>query len=160
MLEAITSRVQAIQGITIRDLYRELFYSADFAAFIIRLNTEGEQTSQLIHGVDSTNTDLSTIGGDYSPYTVAIKQDKGQITDFVTLKDTGYFYRSFRCLFRDSGNGSIVITADTMKETGQDLMTRWGKDILGLDEQNLQLLRERSIVLLREILRRKLKIAA
>ena len=163
MFDAITSRIKTVQGWTIRDLYRELFYSPGFTDLIIRLNTEGEAGSQLAHGVDATNTDLSEIGGEYSPYTKMLKAEKSGvagITDFVTLKYTGDFYRSFRCQFRDSGNGEIEITADTIKEGGVDLLTRWGKNIIGLDDQSLETLRAYALEQLRTILLTKLNQAA
>jgi hypothetical protein len=70
------------------ELLYELFLDPEFTDLIIKLNTEGEQTSQLIYGVDSKGKQLDEVGGEYSPYTVMIKKEKGQITDHVTLKDT------------------------------------------------------------------------
>lgn len=142
MFDAIIQKTRSIQGLTIRDLYRQLFLDKEFTDLIIRLNTEGEQTSQLIYGVNSKDESLDDIGGEYSPYTKMLKSEKGQITDHVTLKDTGYFYRSFRCIWRADGDGSIQITADTIKEGGDDLIARWGKDIIGLDDDNVSILRD------------------
>lgn len=120
-------------------LFQRLFEDQEFRDLIVRLNTEGEQTSQLIYGVNSKGEDMSDIGGEYSPYTVMIKKEKGQITDHVTLKDTGYFYRSFQTYMTKEG---IKITADTIKEGGDNLIDRWGRDIIGLDEQNIGVLRD------------------
>ena len=54
--------------------------------------------------------------------------------DNVTLNDTGEFYDSFRVVRVGT---SIKITAETMKEDN-DLIQVWGKDILGLTDENLQ----------------------
>lgn len=142
MFGAITDKIKLFQSLNIKDVFFELFQDKEFTDLIVRLNTQGEQTSQLIYGVNSKDESLESIGGEYSPYTVAIKKDKGQITDHVTLKDTGYFYSSFKTYWRDEGDGAIQITADTIKEGGDDLITRWGKDIIGLDETNLGVLRD------------------
>lgn len=125
--------------ITPEDVFYELFLDKEFTDLILRLNTEGEQTSQLIHGINRNDESLDDIGGEYSPYTVMIKKDKGQITDYVTLKDTVEFYHSFKTYWKD---GAIVITADTIKEGGEDLIARWGKEIIGLSEDNIGILRE------------------
>ena len=91
-----------------------LFLDPEFTDLIIRLNTEGEQTSQILFMVLTAKVkQLDEIGGEYSPYTVMLKKEKGQITDHVTLKDTGEFYRSFKTYWDKS---EIVITADTIKK--------------------------------------------
>ncbi len=146
-------------GLNVRDVFRLLFLDEEFTDLIIRLNTQGEQTSQLIYGVDSKDTNLGDIGGEYSPYTVMLKKEKGQITDHVTLKDSGAFYSSFKCVWLASGNGAIKITADTIKD-GDDLMDRWGKDILGLDEINLGILRDFARNKITQIIKSKLNQAA
>lgn len=127
---------------TVKQIYRELFLDKEFTDLIVRLNTQGEQTSQLIYGVNSKDESLDDIGGSYSPYTILLKKDKGQITDHVTLKDTGHFYSSFKTLWSAQGDGVIEITADTIKDGGDDLIERWGRDIIGLDETNIGVLRE------------------
>lgn len=123
-------------------IFFQLYIDNDFKSLIIRLNTEGERTSQLIHGVNYENQPLDEIGGIYSPYTVMLKKDKAQITDHVTLKDTGEFYSSFKVSWINDGDGTIQITADTIKELGVDLTERWGKQIVGLSEENIQILRD------------------
>lgn len=125
-----------------KKVFFQLFLDKAFTDLIVRLNTEGESTSQLIGGIDSKNEKLDDIGGEYSPYTVMIKKDKGQIIDRVVLRDTGYFYSSFKTFFKNEEDGVILITADTIKEGGDDLITRWGRDIIGLNETNLGVLRD------------------
>lgn len=158
MFESLKKKVNDIKEVfdPVELLY-ELFLDPEFTDLIIRLNTEGEQTSQLIYGVDSKGKQLDEIGGEYSPYTVMLKKEKGQITDHVTLKDTGEFYRSFKTYWDKS---EIVITADTIKEGGDNLITRWGQDIIGLDEQNIGVLREYAKQKLPVIIKNKLRSAA
>lgn len=142
MFESLKKKVNEIKEVfdPVELLY-ELFLDPEFTDLIIRLNTEGEQTSQLIYGVNSKGKQLDEVGGEYSPYTVMIKKEKGQITDHVTLKDTGTFYKSFKTYWDEQAK-EIVITADTIKEGGDNLIDRWGREIIGLDEQNIGVLRD------------------
>lgn len=96
---------------------------------IIQLNTKG----QLGKGINSQGQSLASIGGGYHPITISIKRSKGQPTDKVTLKDTGDFYDTFSVDVRE---GEIVITANTIKDN-DDLIDRWGSDIIGLTDENL-----------------------
>lgn len=75
----------------------------------------------------------------YSPYTIKIKQAKGQPTDRLTLRDTGAFYKSFTV--EVEGN-SIVLDADGQKQ-GTNLFSQYGIDILGLNDQNMAIFLER-----------------
>lgn len=97
---------------------------------IVDLNT----MSQLYErGIDGKGQSLDAIGGSYKPYTIRVKQAKGQRTDHVTLNDTSEFYESFTAVAKKDG---VVITADTIKKN-DDLMERWGDDIIGLDEESM-----------------------
>lgn len=96
---------------------------------IIGLNTKG----QLEKGINSKGESLASVGGGYSPITIDIKRAKGQPVDRVTLKDTGDFYDTFNVQVRE---GEIVITANTIKDD-DDLIDRWGSDIIGLTDENL-----------------------
>lgn len=160
MFESLKKRVNdVVEALNPADLFYELFMDDEFRDLIIRLNTEGEQTSQLIYGVNSKGQQLDEVGGEYSPYTVMIKKEKGQITDHVTLKDTGRFYRSFKTYWDDSAK-EIVITADTIVEGGDNLIDRWGREIIGLDEQNIGVLREYAKQKLPVIIKNKMRSAA
>ena len=99
------------------------------ADWVIELNQ-----AQLQDGIDSTDTRLWDIGGGYAPFTIEIKQQKGQRTDEVTLRDTGDFYDSMT-VYVDR-NGEFVIDADFIKD-GTDLRSDWGNNILGLNDENL-----------------------
>lgn len=106
----------------------------EFQRFIIDLNTEGQLFEK---GIDALGASL----GDYTIATIEGtvnfegKKDKGQRFDHITLKDTGDFYKSFAIKVQ---NGGFLIVADGRKED-TDLLTEFGKEILGLTDENLQI---------------------
>lgn len=108
---------------------------------VISLNTEGKPTSQLYElGEDSLGRGLigKTIlkDGNYTPFTVSEKRSKGQRTDHPTLKDSGAFYASF--VVRPY-KGGFEIDADPIKDE-TNLFDELGEDILGLNDENLQII--------------------
>jgi len=103
---------------------------------IIRLNTEGETSSQLFElGIDSRGVELEDIGGNYSPVTIEIKLSKGQKVDNITLRDTGKYYDSHKVFANSVG---FIFDSDPIKDD-TNLFDEWGPDILGLFPPNLQL---------------------
>lgn len=128
---------------------------------IIKLNTEGLPTSQLYEkGEDKFGKKLSgktiAIGGKYTPFTQKLKNEKGQPTDRITLKDTGAFYMSFQVI---PYRGGFEIIADGFKKGEEggagntDLFEEFGEGITGLNSENLQIL----IDLYRETILEKVK---
>ncbi len=107
----------------------------EFQDLIIELNTEGRPTSQLFElHIDATGAKLYTIGGEYSNRTLATKvTDNPQDID---LKDTGDTYDSWEV---EVMNGAIIIGADLIKD-GESLETDWGTNIVGLFDDNKQIL--------------------
>lgn len=81
-------------------------------------------------GVTSVGISINTYRP-YTPYTISIKEIKGQPTDRVTLRDTGAFHRSFMV---EVGPDSFYITATDPKT--QDLVNKYGGKIFGLLEAN------------------------
>lgn len=96
-------------------------------AEIIDLNVE-EQLYQ--KGIDREGQAIEPA---YTPFTVSIKQHKGQITSHVTLRDTGDFHRSFQISY---GNDAFAFYATDPK--AQKLQKKYGKEIFGLTDQSLQ----------------------
>lgn len=141
-MKALIQLANRAKSLNINDLLKVLSEDKSFTDFIIELNTEKQLFEK---GIDSTGRRLDDIGGGYSPYTIDIKNQKGQPVDRVTLKDTGDFYRSFRVHLDNSSD--LVITADTVKDTS-DLIVDWGANILGLTEDSLILLRLRAKLIL------------
>ena len=70
--------------------------------------------------------------GDYSPYTVRVKREKGQPYDRVTLRDTGEFYAGFRL---DADSAGFSITSTDWKT--EELLRVWGP-VFGLNQENRQ----------------------
>jgi hypothetical protein len=136
-MRALVNLANRLKSLNVQDLIHELSEHKEFTDFIIELNTKNQLYNR---GVNSKNESI----GEYSLYTKAIKSDKGQITDHVTLNDTGDFYNSFMVFY----NGrDLIISADTLKDTS-DLLVDWGKEILGLNEDSLVLLRLRAKIIL------------
>ena len=130
---------------------------------IIRLNTEDQLFEE---GIDSNSDRLEgfggknyLVGGEYAPYTVMKKIEKGQRYDHPTLKNSGRFYKSFvvkvdskgmqvmadfNVTGDDGGSGNIL---DSLKN---------GLNVLGLTEENKGLLRDMLIVKYREYIRDKI----
>lgn len=133
-LESLANRVK---NLNVNDMIHELSENTEFMNFIIELNTKNQLYDK---GVNSLNVSI----GEYSPKTKGIKQEQGQPFDRVTLNDTGAFYESFITYF----NGKdIVISANVIKDTS-DLISDWGKEILGLNEDSLTLLRLKAKLIL------------
>jgi hypothetical protein len=95
---------------------------------IILLNAENQLDER---GVDNEGSSL----GQYSESYKKIKRKKGQRTDHVTLRDTG----KFKNLFKVKAKKEEAEIYSTDKKTLW-LMKRYGRDIFGLTDDNLQML--------------------
>ena len=105
----------------------EFGIDSDMEELIIDLNQE-----QLYkEGEDSEGQSL----GKYSPYTIKIKQSKGQPTSHITLYDTGEFYESFKVTYK---GGELILDANGQKDD-TNLFTEYGDDILGLNDKNMSI---------------------
>lgn len=136
-MRALESLANRVKSLSINDMIHELSENTEFMDYIIELNTKNQLYDK---GVNSLNVSI----GEYSPKTKGIKQEQGQPFDRVTLNDTGAFYESFITFF----NGKdIVISANVVKDTS-DLISDWGKEILGLNEDSLTLLRLKAKLIL------------
>jgi len=94
-----------------------MYETADEA---IKLNVE-----QLYDfGIKSTG---EIVTPDYTPLTVSIKRRKGQITDHVTLKDTGAFHKSFNA--KRITDGIEIDATDSKREK---LVEKYSGSIFGL----------------------------
>ena len=119
-----------VQRIDLNDVFLAMWKRNDVQDYIIELNTEGENTSQLFElGIDSEGNRL----GDYSGFTKNIKASKGQRIDHITLKDTGEFYKSFKVTPNKNG---FRISANPNKDDS-NLFDDFGVDIVGLTKENV-----------------------
>ena len=122
-----------VNKLDINDIFYSLWSDNKVQNYIIDLNTEGETTSQLYNlGIDAEGDSL----GEYSPYTIQFKVDKGQRFDHITLKDTGDFYETFKVKPNKKG---FELTANPNKDD-DNLFEIYGKEIVGLTKDNQKLL--------------------
>jgi hypothetical protein len=131
-MKALSNLALRVKNLSVNDLVDELGEYPEFIDLIIELNTKNQLYDK---GVDAIGDSI----GSYSAKTKAIKDEKGQISDHVTLNDTGKFYESFKVYINSQKD--FVISADTIKDA-DDLIFKYGKDILGLNEDSLTILRE------------------
>tara|TARA_R110000824_G_scaffold85121_3_gene211818 strand:+ start:10217 stop:10699 length:483 start_codon:yes stop_codon:yes gene_type:complete len=137
--KSLRNILKAIINLDVDQIALEIARTTEHKKLVISLNTEGLPTSQLFElGEDSEGLKLDDIGGGYTLFTIYEKLKFDQPVDRVTLKDTGAFYRTFDVR---PFNGGFTIEADTFKD-GDNLENRWGKDIVGLNDDNLNILIE------------------
>jgi hypothetical protein len=88
------------------------------------------QAEQMFAGQRSDGTEILP---DYTDFTIAIKQEKGQPTDRVTLRDTGSFQNKIAIAVKS--DRFTISSADD--KTGK-LEKKYGKQIFGLNTQYLE----------------------
>lgn len=103
----------------------------DNEAYIVDLNAEEQLFEQ---GINRLGVEISDYAP-YSPVTIAIKEAKGQPTNRVTLRDEGDFESSF---FLEVGDKQFKIKAADFKT--EDLIKKYGRQILGLTDENIAIL--------------------
>jgi hypothetical protein len=89
-----------------------------------------QQAEQMFSGEKS---DGGEILPDYTDLTIALKKEKGQPTDRVTLRDTGSFQNKI----------SVAVKSDRFTISSSDdktgkLESKYGKQIFGLNTQHLE----------------------
>lgn len=130
-MQAIIEQAKKLGKIKREKMYRDILNQRHIKDLILEMNKD--QLYEL--GEDSTGRSL----GDYAPTTVEAKKKKGQRYDHITLRDTGTFYDSFKTKVDEDG---IVINADGQKDGGSDLLVDFGVDVLGLNDFNMNRLRD------------------
>jgi hypothetical protein len=83
---------------------------------------------QMSLGVRSDGTEITPT---YSDLTIMLKDEKGQETRWVTLRDTGSFWND---MFVDVGNNSYEMGSADAKATS--LEKKYGKKIFGLTKES------------------------
>jgi hypothetical protein len=118
------------------DVFIFVFSRNEVLEFIERLNRE-----QLRTGIRADGETLRIEGDpkrDYSPSYRAFKTRRGVPKDIVDLNLTGKFYDSIQAKYE---SGNVILQGDPIKD-GQDLRKRWGNQIIGLTDENIELVRE------------------
>ena len=124
-----------VNNLDLNDVFLAMWKRNDVQKFVIRLITEGEQTSQLYNlGQDGNGKFL----GLYTPNTVDAKLfgSGDSRVDHITLKDSGGYYDSY--VFIPKPKGFSVISNPIMDD-GKNLFDRFGEDIEKLSEDNTEL---------------------
>lgn len=131
-LQPLINYLETFRRLDIDAIALEIIKQKDVQDLIIELNTRKQLFDK---GEDSTGKTLASIGGGYSPFTIQIKQAKGQPTNRVTLFDTGDFYASFKII---PEKGGFIIDSNPEKDD-TNLLDEWGEDVEGLQDDNLQI---------------------
>jgi len=138
-VEALYNLAVNATQISINSLIKQVLQNKELQDKILDLN----RIKQLYEkGIDSTGESLKDIGGNwqtesgYSPFTLDIKEAKGQRTANITLNDTGEFYRSFEITI---GDDAFYLDANPIKDD-TNLFDEWGEDIVGLTDESRQTL--------------------
>lgn len=97
-------------------------------AYIVDMNAEEQLFEQ---GINRLGVDIMDYAP-YSPYTIEIKEMKGQPTNRVTLRDEGNFESSFYLQVSDK---QFEIKASDFKT--EELIKKYGRQILGLTDENI-----------------------
>lgn len=140
----IGETIRKFKSLNFKKIIISILNTSEIKEFIIQM----EQERLFNLGEDSTGASL----GEYAPFTVVIKQEKGQRFDHITLKDTGEFYESFT--FHATGT-ELIFDANPVKEDN-NLFDNFGIDILGLNDFDKSRLIERIYIELRFYLLNKL----
>lgn len=127
----LTDFIENARALKLNSALSVIFGESEIQEEIIFLNT----FEQLFEGVNASGIELSSIGGEYSNFTLEAKIRRG-LPLHVTLYYTGEFYDSFTV---KAGADSFEIEADTIKR-GQDLQDRWGDNLLGLTDESREAL--------------------
>lgn len=114
------------EALTSGQLIQDIIWKNE--AYIVDMNAEEQLYEQ---GINRLGVDISDYAP-YSPVTIEIKRLKGQPTNRVTLRDEGDFERSF---FLEVGEKQFEIKASDFKT--EDLVKKYGEQILGLTDENI-----------------------
>jgi hypothetical protein len=128
-LEAIAKRVLKLNE---NDALKVVTQNKSIQFNAIRLNRQVQLYQQ---GVDVEGKKMQSYKAQgsnvYSNYTIMLKEEKGQVTDRVTMRDTGKLYSTFDTKVV---KGELILMADTIKE-GDDLQDSFGQ-FIGLDTES------------------------
>ena len=100
----------------------------DNEAYIVDMNAEIQLYEEGVNRLGVSIMDYAP----YRPLTIAIKEEKGQPTNRVTLRDTGDFESSF---YIEVGDRQFEIKASDWKT--EELIKKYGRQILGLTDENI-----------------------
>ena len=116
-------------GVSSGEYIQQIIWDND--AYIVDMNAQEQLYEQ---GINRLGVDIMDYAP-YSPVTIEIKKALGQPTNRVTLRDEGNFESSF---FLEVGDKQFEIKASDFKT--EDLIKKYGRQILGLTKENIAVL--------------------
>lgn len=116
-------------GVSSGEYVQQIIWDND--AYIVDMNAQEQLYEQ---GINRLGVDIMDYAP-YSPVTIEIKKALGQPTNRVTLRDEGDFESSF---FLEVGDKQFEIKASDFKT--EDLIKKYGRQILGLTKENIAVL--------------------
>lgn len=126
-------------GLNFDSFFSKIWKSKSVQDYIELLNKEQLRRSEDSKGVQLSYKDAKgNIRTGYSPLTAKLSKGRKKIGQPFNLFDTGEFYRSIKASPELKG---VDIDADFIKED-TNLADKFGKDIIGLTDENLQKLQE------------------
>lgn len=128
-MELLKILCESIIKLNIDDILFEIYEKPEFQQLVGNTNIFDQLFKK---GIDSNGNSL----GQYAESTIKRKKIKGQPYDRVTLKDMGEFYSTWDIIPQEDG---FIITADGRKGS-IDLLQKYGNDVLGLTDENLQVI--------------------
>lgn len=124
-IKNLTYRLRKFKDVLDQELKNEILKNEDF---IVRMIAQEQLYKK---GVDGVGVKLRDIHP-YAPSTIKKKKRKGQVTNRVTLRDTGKMYESLHIEF-DSEGFYVTSTVEYEKY----LKKKYGKTIFRLSNANL-----------------------
>lgn len=135
--EVLYNKLKAFSELNATHAVNKAFQQGEVRAYTVKLI----RWEQLFIGLDGKSRELSSIGGDYTQFTINAKKALGLPTDIVTLFQYGDFYESIFVVTPDLNDPVIHIEADFMKD-GTDLRSRWGDSLTDVNNESLEKLQE------------------
>lgn len=123
----IDKKIKALQRINNRSAQIAVEIMIENEHIILDMNTDDQL---FLQGITADNVPIIN-SEPYAPFTIAVKRQKGQPVNRVTLRDSKDFHDSFK-LKKDSNKVTITATDEKTFE----LTLRYGDSIFGLTNVN------------------------
>lgn len=117
-MRTVIDMLQKVEKVVLNDIFINSMY--DGKDVFLK-----SQKEQMYDGIDS---DGLAIEPEYTPFTVIMKEAKGQPSSRVTLKDTGDFYNA---MYIEKRADSLIVDSKDWKSNA--LQEKYGDEIFGLD---------------------------
>lgn len=130
-MDALIQFCDNIIKLDIDELLAEIYDRNEFKELVAQLNLQDQLFAK---GINSKGVSL----GEYAESTKKKKRKDGLPDDRITLFQSGSFYDTIQII---PDNDGFWIVMDGRKQN-TDLFVRYGEDVLGLTEENLEPLKD------------------